>query len=988
MKIKFDPNQNHQRRAWESAVDIFEGQELNKTTFSMPSLAASEFEATLTNQTDKGFGNRLRLLDEEIQDNVRKIQLNNGLKQTKELKSRDFTVEMETGTGKTYVYLRSIFEMNKKYGFTKFIIVVPSIAIKEGVYKSLQMTETHFREQYDNVPFDYFVYDSGRLEQVRSFATNDYIQIMVINIDAFRKSFTDPSKETSANIIHRWNDKMQGVPIDFIKSTNPIVIIDEPQSVDTTAKSAEAIKSLNPLCTFRYSATHIDKHNMLYKLDSIDAYEQKLVKQIEVASIQVKDGHNKAYIKLLAVDNKNGHRAKIELDIQQQGNVKRAEKWVKQGDDLLSISGGRSIYDGYVVNDIYCEEGNEYIDFTSKPDIIRLHHAIGDVSEDEYKRLQIRKTIEEHLDKELKLTPMGIKVLSLFFIDKVANYRDYDAPDQKGKYAIMFEEEYAKAIKKPKYNSLFSDMDTDSLPEIVHNGYFSGDKNGFKDTNGTTKADEDTYSLIMKDKEKLLSFDSKLKFIFSHSALKEGWDNPNVFQICTLNETKSTIKKRQEIGRGLRISVNQDGERVHGFDVNTLTVMANESYEDFVEGLQKEIEKEEGIKFGVIEDHSFANIVIETETGEQTFLGAEASEAIWNDLLESKYIDQRGKVTDELKKALKEDTVALPEQFEEQREAITATLKKMAGVLNIKNNDDKRTVRLNKAVFDSPEFKDLWDRIKYKTVYNVDFDPDQLIEKCAESIQKSLIVGKTKFNYTRAKTEISKGGVTVTQAQESTHLYDVRDYQIPDILSYLQNETNLKRQSILDILIKSGRLNDFKNNPQKFIDEVKEVIKREMRRFIVDGIKYHKIGDEHFYGQELFESEELIGYLNKNMIEADKSAYDHVVYDSDIESGLAQSFEKNDEVKVYAKLPGWFKIDTPLGSYNPDWAVLFELDGQEKLYFVVESKGTVFEDMLRDVEQAKIHCGHEHFKALGEDARYMVASNYDTFVDQAMSERN
>lgn len=984
MKIKFNPNQNHQRRAWESVVNIFEGQELNKTTFSMPSLAMYEFEA-LTNHTDKGFGNRLRLLDEEIQDNVRKIQLNNGLKQTKELKSRDFTIEMETGTGKTYVYLRSVFEMNKKYGFTKFIIVVPSIAIKEGVYKSLQMTETHFREQYDNVPFDYFIYDSARLEQVRSFATNDYIQIMVINIDAFRKSFTDPSKETSANIIHRWNDKMQGIPIDFIQSTSPIVIIDEPQSVDTTAKSSEAIKSLNPLCTFRYSATHVEKHNMIYKLDSIDAYEQKLVKQIEVASIQVRDGHNKAYIKLLAVDNKNGHRAKIEIDIQQKGNVKRTEKWVKQGDDLLSISGGRSIYDGYVLNDIYCEEGNEYVDFTSKPDIIRLHHAIGEVNEGEYKRLQIRKTIEEHLDKELKLTPMGIKVLSLFFIDKVANYRDYNAPDQKGKYAIMFEEEYAKAIKKPKYNTLFKDMDTLSLPEIVHNGYFSGDKTGFKDTNGTTKADEDTYSLIMKDKEKLLSFDSKLKFIFSHSALKEGWDNPNVFQICTLNETKSTIKKRQEIGRGLRISVNQDGERVHGFDVNTLTVMANESYEDFVEGLQKEIEKEEGIKFGIIEDHSFANIVIEKENGEQAFLGAEASEIIWKNLLESKYIDDRGRVTDELKKALKEDKVELPEQFEEHREDIIATLKKVAGGLNIKNNDDKRTVDLNKAVFYSTEFKELWDRIKYKTVYNVDFDPEKLITKCAESIKKNLIVGKAKFNYTRAKTEIGKAGVIITDSQESTHLYDVRDYQIPDILSYLQNETNLKRKSILDILIKSGRLNDFKNNPQKFIDEAKEVIKREMRRFIVDGIKYHKIGDEHFYAQELFESEELIGYLNKNMIEAEKSAYNHVVYDSDIESGLAQSFEKNDEVKVYAKLPGWFKIETPLGSYNPDWAVLFELDGQEKLYFVVESKGTIFKDMLRDVEKAKSECGHKHFKALGEETNYIVASNYETFMDRATS---
>ena len=983
MKIKFDPNQNHQSRAWESVVDVFEGQELNKTIFSMPSLRAHEFEATLTYQTDMGFSNRLRLLDEEIHENVRKIQFRNGLAATSDLQSLDFTIEMETGTGKTYVYLRSIFEMNKQYGFTKFIIVVPSIAIKEGVLKSLQMTENHLKEQYDNTQYDYFQYDSSRLEQVRDFTTNDYLQIMVINIDAFRKSFSDPSKETRANIIHRWNDKMQGVPIDFIKATNPIVIIDEPQSVDTTAKSAEAIKSLNPLCSFRYSATHLDKHNMLYKLDSIDAYEQKLVKQIEVASIQVKDGHNKAYVKLLAVDNEKGHRAKIELDIQQRGHVKRDKRWVKQGDDLLSISKGRSIYDGYVVNDIYCEEGNEYIDFTSKPDIIRLHHAIGDVNEDEYKRLQIRKTIEEHLGKELKLTPMGIKVLSLFFIDKVANYRDYDVSGQKGKYALMFEEEYAKAIKKPKYNSLFSDVDTDSLPESVHNGYFSRDTKGIlKDTKGTTAADEDTYSLIMHDKEKLLSFDSKLKFIFSHSALKEGWDNPNVFQICTLNETKSNLKKRQEIGRGLRIAVNQNGTRVHGFDVNTLTVMTNESYEDFVGGLQKEIEDEEGIKFGVIEASSFANIFIEQESGEQVFLGTEASKEIWGELLKSKYIDHQGELTDELKKALREDKVVLPEQFEQQHEVITAILKKVAGGLNVKNNHDKRTVRLNKAVFDSPEFKELWDRIKYKTTYEVDFDSKKLIEKCADNIHKNLIVGKTKFIYARTKTEISKGGIKGSDSQESTHLYDVHDYQIPDILSYLQNETNLKRKSIRDILIKCGRLDDFKDNPQKFIDIVKEVIKREMRLFIVGGIKYSKIGDEHFYIQELFESEELIGYLHKNMVEAKKTTYDYVVYDSHTEFRLAQSFEKNDEVKVYTKLPGWFKIDTPLGSYNPDWAVLLELEGVEKLYFVVESKGTVFEDMLRDVEKAKICCGREHFKAIGEDDSYLVANNYETFIDK------
>ena len=990
MKIKFDPDLDHQCRAWKSAVGVFEGQELHTSILSMPSLATHKFKATLTDQADKGFGNHLRLTDEEIQDNVCKIQLSNGLKQTKTLKSRDFTIEMETGTGKTYVYLRSIFEMNKKYGFTKFIIVVPGIAIKEGVYKSLQITETHFREQYDNVPFDYFVYDSGRLEQVRGFATNDDIQIMVINIDAFRKSFSDPSKETGANIIHRWNDKMQGVPIDFIKSTAPIVIIDEPQSVDTTSKSAEAIKSLNPLCTFRYSATHTDKHIMLYKLDSIDAYEQKLVKQIEVASIQVKDDHNKAYIKLLAVDNKNGYRARVEVDVRQGSGTKRKAVWVKQGTDLFEDITRRSIYEGYIINDIYCAEGNEYIDFQSKEDFVRLHQAIGEVNGDEYKRLQIRKTIEEHLDKEQRLAPYGIKVLSLFFIDKVANYRDYDAPDQKGKYAIMFEEEYAKALKKPKYIKHFSDMDIDSLPGIVHNGYFSGDKNGFKDTNGTTRADEDTYSLIMKDKEKLLSFDSHLKFIFSHSALKEGWDNPNVFQICTLNETKSAIKKRQEIGRGLRISVNQNGERVHGFDVNTLTIMVNESYEDFVEGLQKEIEDEEGIKFGVIEDHSFASIVIEQENGEWSFLGAEASETIWKDLLESKYINQCGKVTDELKKALTEDNIAFPEQFEAQREAIIEILRKVAGGLTIKNSDHKQKICLNKAVFDSPEFKELWDRIKYKTTYNVKFKPVELIDKCAKSIQENLTVGKTRFNYTRVKTEQNIGGVHATDRTESIHLYDVHDDSpIPDILSYLQDETNLKRQSILDILIKSGRLDDFKKNPQKFIDEVKEIIKREMRGFIVNGIKYQKIGDGHYYAQKLFESEELIGYLNKNMIEANKSAYDHVVYDSNVESELAQSFERNNEVKVYAKLPGWFKIDTPLGSYNPDWAVLFEVDGQEKLYFVVETKGSNQPHDLRSKEKAKIRCGLEHFKALCKDGhytdvRYIIASTYDRFLDGAL----
>ena len=726
MKIQFDPNLDFQKKAIESVAGVFKGQEICQTNFTVAPLQYTPQQVLPDMGNNLGICNRLRLLYEDIHKNIRKIQLKNGLAPSEKMNSMDFTVEMETGTGKTYVYLRSIFEMNRLYGFTKFIVVVPSIAIKEGVYKALQITVDHFRELYENISFDYFIYHSSKLSDVRNFATSPDIQIMVINIDAFKKSFSDPEKENKANIIHRPHDHMTGAkPIEYIQETNPIVIVDEPQSVDTTSKSKEAIASLNPLCTFRYSATHVDKHHMLYKLDSVDAYEQKLVKQIEVAGIEVKDSHNKAYIKLLGVNNKNSPiTAKIEIDYRiRSGSIKRKTVTVTSGADLLDArySGGRDIYDGYIIEDIYCEQGNEYISFTSKPDILKLGQAIGEVDPDEYKRLQIRKTIEEHLDKEIHLRPQGIKVLSLFFIDKVANYRRYDEDGnpQKGKFALMFEEEYARAIRKPKYNSLFEGADLDTAAAGVHNGYFAIDKKKdssgnemLKDASGRTAADESAYNLIMKEKEKLLSFDSKLKFIFSHSALKEGWDNPNVFQICTLNETNSVIKKRQEIGRGLRICVNQEGERVHGFKVNTLTVMANESYENFVEQLQKEIEQEGGIKFGVVEEHLFANLVIPADDyNNNEYLGVEASKKLWNHLKTSGYIDTKGKVQDSLKTALKTGELELPEEFKPHTSQISAVLKKVSGNLNIKNRDDKKKVSLNKAVFLSEEFKQLWDRL-------------------------------------------------------------------------------------------------------------------------------------------------------------------------------------------------------------------------------------------------------------------------------------
>jgi len=996
MKIQFDANLDYQRDAIESVTGVFAGQEICQTNFTVAPLQTWE-EGSLFHGTQEdtlGIGNRLRLLDEDIHANIRKIQLKNGLAPSEDFDSKDginLTVEMETGTGKTYVYLRTVFELNRLYGFTKFIVVVPSIAIKEGVQKSLEITATHFKELYENVSFDSFTYDSSKLSDVRNFATSPDIQIMVINIDAFRRSFADPEKENKANIIHRAHDRMTGAkPIEFIQQTNPIVIVDEPQSVDTTPKSKDAIASLNPMCTLRYSATHVEKHHMLYKLDSVDAYEQKLVKQIEVAGIDVKDGHNKAYIKLLSVNNKKSPiSAKLEIDARlKNGSIKPKTVTVTSGADLLDAkySGGRDIYDGYIIEDIYCEQGNEYISFTSKSDILKLGQALGEVDPDEFKRLQIRKTIEEHLDKEVRLRPQGIKVLSLFFIDKVANYRAYDEDGhpQKGKFALVFEEEYDRAIRKPKYSQLFEGADLDTAAQGVHNGYFSVDKKKdssgnemVKDSSGKTAADESAYNLIMKDKEKLLSFDSKLKFIFSHSALKEGWDNPNVFQICTLNETSSVIKKRQEIGRGLRICVNQDGERVHGFAVNTLTVMANESYEQFAEQLQKEIENEEGIKFGVVEKHLFANIVVPVDDHNHEYLGTEASKQLWDHLQNEGHIDKKGKVQDSLKVSLKNGTLALPEAFQPHAAQIAAVLKKVSGNLNIKNRDDKEKVALNKAVYLSPEFQALWDRIKYKTTFRVDFDTNALIEKCAEEIKINLQVGKARFTYRKAKTEIDRGGVHTEQVQETTSVYESRAFDLPDLITYLQNETNLTRRTIVAIINKSGRLESFKNNPQKFIEQVGNIIKSQMRLFIVDGIKYQKIGDEQFYAQELFQQNELFGYLKDNMVKAEKSVFDHVVYDSDIELEFASAFERNEDIKLYAKLPSWFRIDTPLGGYNPDWAVLIEQDGKDKLYFVVESKSTLFSVERRPEENAKIKCGFAHFEALGDDVKFTVSNSMD-----------
>lgn len=1013
MTLKFESHLEYQDDAVNSICDIFEGEEIFQSNFSITPIKGEE--SALFQRATIGIGNSIKMIEEDMLANMQRIQLRNGVPQSTaesfKKEGMNFSVEMETGTGKTYVYLKTIFELNKRYGFTKFIIVVPSIAIKEGTYKSLQITKEHFKGEYENVVYDYFVYDAAKLEQVRSFATGDSIQIMVINIDAFRKSFESEDENSKSNIIHRYNDKLGYKPIDLIKETNPIVIIDEPQSVDNTDKAKEAIAALNPLCCLRYSATHRTPYNMMYKLDSVDAYELKLVKQIEVATASVEGFQNDAYIDLIKVDNKAGIKAQVELDFQNKGKVDRKKAWVKQGQDLFDIT-RREQYEGYIVEDIWYDNERWNMSFTSNDQIIEQGVVSGSLSDDLLKREQIRMTIEAHLDKEIVLNPQGIKVLSLFFIDKVANYREYDAEGnrQNGKYARIFEEEYNSLIQKAKYRSLFNEMkDQDVEVSQIHDGYFSVDKKGkasnnkdkfevFVDTSGKTAKDDDAFNLIMRDKERLLSFETPLRFIFSHSALREGWDNPNVFQICTLNETTKEIKKRQEIGRGLRLCVNQDGERVKGFEVNTLTVMANESYEEFAKALQNEIEEDTGIKFGYLHKHSFARIEVGAENDKAIYLNEEKSVRLYDYFVEKGYVKEEvinrkskefaAKVQEKLKIDLRDNRVAIPEEFDYIKMPILKILKRISGnFMNIKNRDDARRVTFRKEFFiNNEDFKNLWDRIKYKTTYSVKIDSDNLIKQCAQRIYEEVVVGRGRFVTRKVKLAITEGGVLEGEdsPRESTRIMDDTVSVLPDIVTYLQNETGLTRQSIVSILTGSKRLEAFKKNPQAFIESVIDIIRNEMRLLLVDGIKYKRI-DKDMWCQELFENKELQGYLSSNLLESNKSPYDYVIYDSETERSMAQRFESSDNVRVFTKLPSWFKIDTPLGAYNPDWALVWDDGNEQKLYFVVETKGGLFEDAIKPTERAKITCGKKHFAALETGIKLELADTFDTLQGKITS---
>ena len=999
MKLKFI-DQQYQTDAVESIVNIFEGSKFKDSIFTIDISKGKELSRLKDYELkgvgityELGYSNKLMLDNTELLNNVRKIQEKNGILKSTDINGRNFTIEMETGTGKTYVYTKTILELHKQYGFTKFIIVVPSIAIKEGVYKSFQITEDHFKLKYDNEIYNYFVYDSSKLTQIQTFATSSNIEIMIINIDAFRKSFDDPEKETKANIIHRPTEKLSwNKPIDLIASTNPIVIIDEPQSVDNTPKAKDAIKSLNPLCTLRYSATHRELYNLMYRLTPVDAYQENLVKHIEVSSIQSDETTAKPYVKLISINDKNGYSAKLEINIlKKDGSISKGSITTKVGEDLWEKSGGVDYYKdmNYILDDIGTFEDVEYIYFVNGV-TVNKGEAVGEVNQDAIKRAQIRETIELHLKKEETYLKHGIKVLSLFFIDQVNKYRIYDdnGLQQKGQYAIWFEEEFNKLIngrfkrlKETYGNSISYD------PEKIHDGYFSVDNKGrAKDTKGDTVADESTYSKIMKEKEKLLSLDEPLRFIFSHSALKEGWDNPNVFQVCTLVETQDTMTKRQKIGRGLRICVNQDGERVNEPKFNILSVIANESYKDFASGLQRELESDAGYKFGIIEKISFSGMEITTPYGIEITLTQEDSAKIHAYLKNSGYLKSNGKIEDIFFSDIQNNTFKLPSEYAVFQDKIIANIKKLSREIEIKDANSKIKVSIREKAIQSAAFKEMWNKIKRKTLYSVEMDIERFKKESIDRLMTMPKIVSEKILRERTEMNITSSGVLQEGATRYGTVADISEFETiiyPDFIRRLQDSTQLLRSTIIEIIKESGRLSEFYVNPEAFIKNVSSILNQVKKSNLTSGLKYYQ-SDEFFVQEEIFDDSDLYGYKNKNIIDISdgNNLYDYVIFDSTIEKQFAIDASKDEDVTLFAKLPKKFIIDTPFGSYNPDWIVVIQSSGEDRLYFVAETKGTDIIGDLRESEQSKIICGEKHFKVLDQSLKYELIRDFKSLKNK------
>lgn len=995
LEFKYAADQEHQTAAVEAVCDLFRGQEFITSDFTAGTLGG-----LYSTETIVGHANGLRVSARQLEENLHVVQEDNSLPCTSvetDGRLRDFSIEMETGTGKTYVYIRTIYELNKRYGLTKFVIVVPSVAIREGVKKSFESTRKHFEGLYDRMPLEFFVYDSKDMGPVGNFATSAAIQVMIINIGAFNKELASDEKKGMTNIFHRPSERLIGgrSPQELVSACNPIVIIDEPQSVDNTAKAKAAIRSLNPLFVLRYSATHKEPYNKIYQLGPIDAFQRNLVKGIVVDSVLSQEDLNGAYIRFESADNKNGYKAKLTIDCRQKdGCQKRKKVTVKTGDDLYMKSGENVDYeDGWVVSNIGAVPGEEFVEFVNG-EYLEVGDTLGDAAALAVKEAQIARTIEDHLECQLRLYKLGIKVLSLFFIDKVEKYRVYDPEVRNGEYANIFERKYREIATSKKWQRRYerARVPLPIDPVGLHQGYFARDGKGkFKDSRegANTAADTSAFELIMKKKETLVSFpdgkdpDKDVAFIFSHSALKEGWDNPNVFQICTLVETTDMLTKRQKIGRGLRLSVNQDGERCYDPDVNVLTVIANESYERFASDLQTEFERD-GYRFGVITPESFTKLIYKNHDSSEEILGFERSEQVYEALKAEGLITDSGDVLPELKELAESGGIELPDELQQVADQVAAVILRKSQKLQIKDKSKQVEVVLEKDVTFDPAFQQLWERIRQTTRFEMNIDSDALVDKAISEIKLMPKVKPLEVISSRAGLNVDDSGVsTVEGVRTSVVSTDMsRVYDLPDPISELQDAVGLTRRTIMRILEGCGRMDEFSVDPMTFLTQVAAKIETAKIEVMAKGIKYTRLPETDWYTMDILAVEDLTAFLDQNAWEPlnHKSLYNYVIYDSSsVEKPYAMALDQSDAVKVFAKLPSKFKIDTPLGSYNPDWAYVEDIEDKQRVYFVTETKGGGNgTPALRPSERAKIECAQKHFDALdlGDNFNYNIETTY------------
>ena len=1028
MKFRFKIQQ-YQSDAVNAVADVFKGQpyvERTKYTMDMGvrpqtaqmSLFDSGAGATIFEEDDVGFANnRIELSSSMLLDNIRNIQSIANIKESDTLSHNlgavDLDVEMETGTGKTYVYIKTMFELNKRYGFSKFIVVVPSIAIREGVKKSFEMTQEHFMDSYGKKA-RFFIYNSKKLDEIEQFSSSSAINVMIINIQAFN------SKGADAKRIYEELDEFQSRrPIDVIAKNRPILILDEPQKMGGEA-TQESLKKFNPLFSMNFSATHRTVHNTVYVLDALDAFNKKLVKKIQVKGFTIKNlrGTNGyLYLQDIVLSPSKPPQAKIELEIQYpSGKLARETRLLKVRDNLYQTSNEMEQYNGFVISEI--DPFTNTVTFLNGQ-VIELGNAYGDVSESDIRRIQIRETIRSHFEKEEELFNRGIKVLSLFFIDEVAKYRQYDEDGNEinGLYGKIFEEEYTSIVNE--YITLFDTPYVQYLKRNtaaeVHKGYFSIDKKGHKVDSATTRGtdisdDISAYDLILKDKERLLSFEEPTRFIFSHSALREGWDNPNVFQICTLKHSDSNVQRRQEVGRGLRLCVNSTGERmdatIPNFNVhslNVLTVVANDSYEDFVKGLQTEL-KENLYERPTKASKEFFNGKKVVVCGVETSITAQQAHSIYKYLIKNDYIDDNDKPNDNYKNAVAEGTLApLPDEVAHMREVVHDLVRSTYDTDALKDmisNGNQSKVQDNKINdnFYKKEFQALWNLINHKYAYTVDFDSEELIKNSIKSINSSLYV--TELTYTvstgEQKGEIDadeiKNGVSFRTARTRTETLRTAasDTITYDLLGKIVSNTLLTRKTVAKILcgIEPIKFIMYQKNPEEFISKVSKLINEQKASLIVDHITYNLI-DGTFDSDIFAESKAVTEY--QLAYKAEKHIRDYVFVDSinketSVERNFAMALDNADEVCVYAKLPRGFYIPTPVGNYSPDWAIAFYEGTVKHIYFVAETKGSLDSLQLRGVEKAKIDCAKKLFNKMSNSkVRYENVTNYQDLLDKMSS---